>query len=66
MMDELESGTGSADNRDLQLVANEEAHGAGESAAFDELGISEDSDYHRVSRGCPKGYTQQCGSGYRT
>ncbi|HMG76422.1 MAG TPA: hypothetical protein VK582_23305 [Pyrinomonadaceae bacterium] len=30
------------------------------------LGVSEESDYHRVARGCPKGYTQQCGSGYRT
>ena len=30
------------------------------------LGVSEESDYHRVSRGCPKGFTQQCGSGYRT
>jgi hypothetical protein len=30
------------------------------------LGVSEESDYHRVSRGCPKGYTQQCGTGYRT
>jgi hypothetical protein len=30
------------------------------------LGISEESDYHRVSRGCPKGFTQQCGTGYRT
>lgn len=30
------------------------------------LGVSEESDYHRVSRGCPKGFTQQCGTGYRT
>lgn len=30
------------------------------------LGIAADSDYHRVSPGCPKGYTQQCGMGYRT
>jgi hypothetical protein len=30
------------------------------------LGVSDESDYHRVSRGCPKGYTQQCGTGYRT
>lgn len=30
------------------------------------LGVSEESDYHRVARGCPKGFTQQCGTGYRT
>ena len=29
-------------------------------------GVSEGSDYHQVSKGCPKGYTQQCGTGYRT
>lgn len=30
------------------------------------LGVSEESDYHRTARGCPKGFTQQCGTGYRT
>jgi hypothetical protein len=30
------------------------------------LGVSEESDYHRVAAGCPKGFTQQCGTGYRT
>jgi hypothetical protein len=30
------------------------------------FGIAEESDYHRVARGCPKGFTQQCGTGYRT
>ncbi len=30
------------------------------------LGVSEESDYHRLARGCPKGFTQQCGTGYRT
>jgi hypothetical protein len=30
------------------------------------LVVSEESDYHRVARGCPKGFTQQCGTGYRT
>jgi hypothetical protein len=28
--------------------------------------ISASSEYHRVSGGCPKGYTQQCGIAYRT
>jgi hypothetical protein len=30
------------------------------------LGISAESAYHRVSPGCPKGFTQQCGISYRT
>lgn len=30
------------------------------------LRVSEESDYHRVSAGCPRAFTQQCGTGYRT
>jgi len=42
------------------------AAAAGQELNDEPLGVSEESDYHRVSRGCPKGYTQQCGTGYRT
>ena len=30
------------------------------------LEIGDESDYHRVSAGCPKAFTQQCGVSYRT
>jgi hypothetical protein len=34
--------------------------------AVPELDVTEESEYHRVSAGCPRGFTQQCGTGYRT
>ena len=52
---------------DAVAASSYEAVAAGSQGLNDEpLGVSEESDYHRVSRGCPKGFTQQCGTGYRT